>query len=165
MTKVKEFLQNNVYGLIILGIIIIFMLSHPQRSLDVDCVCSFTIDYRTGFGGRKLIASIVSAFISNINLSRLLKLVYLISIIGCVFFAYCCNLFIRKTKRLGENYQLASIYLLSLYMMCPASLFFLLTFPNFGRLDFFLYLSCLLFCFLFIIGKRIGPSISYVLLH
>lgn len=157
MTKIKEFLLNNVYGLLILGIIILFMLSHPQRTLDVDCICSFTIDYRTGFGGRKLIASILSVFISNFNLSRLLKIVYLISIIGCVFFSYCCNIFIRKSNRLGENHQLASIYLLSLYMLCPASLFFLLAFPNFGRLDFFLYLSCLLFCFLFYHRKKNRP--------
>lgn len=157
MTKFKEFLLNNAYGLLILGIIILYMLSHPQRTLDVDCICSFTIDYRTGFGGRKLIASIVSFFISNFNLSRLLKIVYLITIIGCVFFAYCCNLFIRKTNRLGENYRLASIYLLTLYMMCPASLFFLLVFPNFGRLDFFLYLSCLLFCILFYHRKENRP--------
>ena len=43
MTKFKEFLLNNAYGLLILGIIILYMLSHPQRTLDVDCVCSFTI--------------------------------------------------------------------------------------------------------------------------
>jgi len=125
------------------------MITHPQRSLDVDCLCSFTIDYKTGFGGRKLIASIVSLFFNTINQGRLLKLVYLISVIGCALFAFCCNIFIKKAKCQGEEHYLSSIYLVTLYILCPASIFFLLTYPNFGRLDLFLYLSCLLFCFLF----------------
>ena len=96
MYKIKEFFLSNVYGIAIFLLLAIYLLSHPQRSLDVDCLCSFTIDYQTGFGGRKLIASVVSLFFSNINPGRLLKLVYLISIAGCILFSYCCNLFIIK---------------------------------------------------------------------
>ena len=149
MYKIKEFFLSNVYGIAIFLLLAIYLLSHPQRSLDVDCLCSFTIDYQTGFGGRKLIASVVSLFFSNINPGRLLKLVYLISIAGCILFSYCCNLFIIKMKRRNYEANIASAYLTTLYLVCPASILFLLTFPNFGRLDLFLYLSCLLFCFLF----------------
>ena len=149
MCKIKEFLQSNAYGIVIFLLLVIYLLSHPQKSLDVDCLCSFTIDYQTGFGGRKLIASIVSLFFSNINPGRLLKLVYLISIVGCLLFSYCCNLFIKKLKHRSREANIASVYLTTLYLACPASILFLLKFPNFGRLDLFLYLSCLLFCFLF----------------
>lgn len=149
MCKIKEILQSNAYGIAIFLLLAIYLLSHPQRSLDVDCLCSFTIDYRTGFGGRKLIASIASLFSGNINPSRLLKLVYLISIAGCILFSYCCNLFLKKLKCRSREANIGSIYLTTLYLVCPASILFLLKFPNFGRLDLFLYLSCLLFCFLF----------------
>ena len=140
MCKIKEFLQSNAYGIVIFLLLVIYLLSHPQKSLDVDCLCSFTIDYQTGFGGRKLIASIVSLFFSNINPGRLLKLVYLISIVGCLLFSYCCNLFIKKLKHRSREANIASVYLTTLYLACPASILFLLKFPNFGRLDLFLYL-------------------------
>lgn len=153
-TKTINFILSNICGLSIFGILMLFLLSHPQRSLDVDCICSFTIDYGTGFGGRKLIASITSLFFEDLSLHRLLKIVYLVSIIGCAFFAYCSNIFIKKSNKYGENNYIASIYLLTLYVLGPASLFFLLTFPNLGRLDFFLYMSCLLFCFLFYHRKK-----------
>ena len=149
MDRIKGILQANAYGIAIFLLLVIFMMSHPQRTLDVDCLCSFTIDYQTGFGGRKLIASVVSLLFDNLNQGRLLKLVYLISIAGCLLFAYCCNLFINKLKRRSSEAYLSSVYLTALYLACPASLLFLLVFPNFGRLDLFLYMSCLLFCFLF----------------
>ena len=149
MCKIKEFFQTNAYGIAIFLLLAIYLISHPQQSLDVDCLCSFTIDYKTGFGGRKLIASIVSLFFGNINPSRLFKLVYLISIVGCILFSYCCNLFVKKLKSQSREASIGSVYLTTLYLVCPASILFLLKFPNFGRLDFFLYLSCLLFCFLF----------------
>ena len=149
MCKIKEFFQTNAYGIAIFLLLAIYLISHPQQSLDVDCLCSFTIDYKTGFGGRKLIASIVSLFFGNINPRRLLKLVYLISIAGCILFSYCCNLYIKQLKHRSREANIASVYLTTLYLVCPASILFLLKFPNFGRLDLFLYLSCLLFCFLF----------------
>lgn len=154
MTRIKGFLKDNSYGITIFLLLVIFMMSHPQRSLDVDCLCSFTIDYQTGFGGRKLIASVVNLFLNNLNQSLLLKLVYLISITGCLLFAYCCNLFINKLTHRSREAHLSSVYIVTLYLTCPASLLFLLIFPNFGRLDIFLYLSCLLFCFLFYYRQR-----------
>ena len=149
INKIEEFLKSNIYGCLIFCALLLFMMSHPQRSLDVDCLCSFTIDYKTGFGGRKLVASIVSLFFNPINHSRLLKLIYLLSILGCFFFSFCCNIFIKKAKTYGFDDYISSIYLVTLYIMCPASILFLLVFPNFGRLDLILYLSCLVFCFLF----------------
>ena len=154
MNWIKGFLQEKAYGITIFLLLVIFMTSHPQRDLDVDCLCSLTIDYQTGFGGRKLIASVVNLFFSNLNQGRLLKLVYLVSIAGSLFFAYCCNLFINKLTNRSRKAHLSSIYLVTLYLTCPASILFLLIFPNFGRLDIFLYLSCLLFCFLFYYRKR-----------
>ena len=154
MDRIKGILQTNAYGITIFLLLVIFMMSHPQRSLDVDCLCSFTIDYQTGFGGRKLIASMVSLFFNNLNQGRLLNLVYLISIAGCLLFSFCCNLFINKMKQRCREALLSSVYLTILYLACPASLLFLLVFPNFGRLDIFLYLSCLIFCFLFYHRER-----------
>ena len=154
MDRIKGILQANAYGITIFLLLLIFMMSHPQRSLDVDCLCSFTIDYQTGFGGRKLIASVVSLLFNDLNQGRLLKLVYLISIAGCLLFSYCCNLFINKMKHRSREVHLSSVYLTILYLACPASLLFLLVFPNFGRLDIFLYLSCLIFCFLFYHRER-----------
>lgn len=154
MNRVKELLQAYAYGITIFLLLTIFMMSHPQRSLDVDCLCSFSIDYQTGFGGRKLIASLVSLLFNDLNQGRLLKLVYLISIAGCLLFSFCCNLFINKMKRRSREAHLYSVYLTILYLACPASLLFLLVFPNFGRLDIFLYLSCLMFCFLFYHRER-----------
>lgn len=152
--KIKEIFLSNAYGIVIFLLLVIFMVSHPQRSLDVDCLCSFTIDYHTGFGGRKLIASVVGLFFKNINQGHILKLIYLISIVGCLFFAFCCNLFINELKHRNREAHLSSIYLTTLYLACPASILFLLKYPNFGRLDLFLYFSSLLFCFLFYHRER-----------
>lgn len=154
MIKLRELLLNNRYGWAIFLLLLLYMLAHPQRSLDIDCLCSFTIDYQTGFGGRKLIASILSLLPVIINQARLLKLVYLLSIGACALFAYCCNQYIKKMKLWGQDAYVSSVYLTVLYLLCPASILFLLTFPNFGRLDLFLYLSCLLFCFLFYHRER-----------
>ncbi len=162
MNIFKRILIPNIYGIIIFCILIIFMMSHPQRTLDTDCLCSFTIDYQTGFGGRKLIASIVNLIFNNVNQGRILKLVYLLAIVGCVLIAYCCNLFINNLKQRSQEAHLSSIYLIILYLACPASIMFLLKFPNFGRLDFFLYMSCLLNCFLFY--KRNNNRIAYFIL-
>ena len=108
------------------------LIAYTKSCLDD----STTIDYQAGFGGRKLIASIVSLFFSNINPGRLLKLVYLISIVGCLLFSYCCNLFIKKLKHRNREANIASVYLTTLYLACPASILFLLKFPNFGRMGF-----------------------------
>ena len=154
MNKLKDYFLSNRYGWAIFLILMVFMMSNPQRTLDVDCLCSYTIDYHTGFGGRKLIASMVSLFTTVLNPSRLLKLVTLISIVACAFFSYCCNIFIKSQTCRGRIFQLSSVYLTTLYLLCPASIFFLLKYPNFGRLDIFLYLACLLFCFLFYHRER-----------
>ena len=96
--KIKEIFLSNAYGIVIFLLLVIFMVSHPQRSLDVDCLCSFTIDYHTGFGGRKLIASVVGLFFKNISQGHILKLIYLISIVGCLFFAFCCKFIIPLVR-------------------------------------------------------------------
>ena len=74
MNKLKEHFLSNRYGWAIFLILMVFMISNPQRTLDVDCICSYTIDYHTGFGGRKLVASVLSLFTTLINPSRLMKL-------------------------------------------------------------------------------------------
>ncbi len=162
MNRIKEYFHSNYYGFTIFGLLIIFMISNPQEELDDDCLCSFGLNYHTGFGGRMLIASIVTSILDIMNPARVLKLVYISAVIGCGLYSYCCNIFIKKMKAQSWNSYLSSIYMVTLYTICPASIMFLLQYPNFGRLDFFLYFSCFLFCFLFY--KRNSNRIVYFIL-
>ncbi len=162
MSRIKEFFQSNYYGFTIFGLLVIFMISHPQEELDDDCLCSFGLNYHTGFGGRMLVASVVTSILDIMNPARVLKIVYITAVIGCGLYSYCCNILIKKMKAKSWNSYLSSIYMVTLYTICPASIMFLLKYPNFGRLDFFLYLSCLLFSFLFY--KRNRNRIVYFIL-
>lgn len=159
----KQFLRNNQYGLAVFGILVIFMLTHHQWKLDVDCLCSYTIGYDTGFGGRKLIASLASLLYSTPTLGRLLTLNYVIATVACAMLALLCNQFIKQVSARGhQEEKLSAVYLTALYMACPASLMFLLQFPNFGRLDLYLYMACLLFALLFYHRQR-NRGLYYVL--
>lgn len=145
----KSFCRKNKYGIFISFILLIFMISKSAHSLDEDIIISYVIDYKTGFGPRKLIASILTTVVSTPTMGHVRAFAYAISAIVCVLLAWLCNTFLNKLKAKGTDSYVSSLYLVALYLICPASLLFLLQYPNVGRLDILLYGLCLVFCILF----------------
>lgn len=154
MKRFQDFVQKNIYGISIFCILALYMYSKSDKKIDEDILCSYVIGYKTGFGARKLIASIVCALSSNPTLDQIRLFAYTISTAICAVFAWLCNAFILKMKAKGESSFLSALFLLAFYLSCPASIMFLLKYPNFGRLDFLLYGICLVFCVLFYNRER-----------
>lgn len=126
------------------------MFINYNMHIDEDILCSYVIDYNTGFGGRKLIATITSALFNIPTLTQIRFLVYGVCFIICAIFTLLCNYYCNLMhKRYGESGLQVSLYLVTLYLLCPASIMFLLKYPNLGRLDTYLFAGCLLFCILF----------------
>lgn len=147
-------LQKNKYGLSVFIILLIFMISKSQHSLDEDIIISYVIDYQTGFGPRKLIASVISLLFGVPTMGQIRAFAFGISTIICVLFSWLCNTYLNKMRKIGIDYYLSSLYLIALYLICPAALLFLLQYPNVGRLDIILYGICLLFCIMFFFRNR-----------
>lgn len=144
-----KIIKDYKYGLLIFGILSLFMVSKSNQSLDEDVIISYVIDYKTGFGPRKLIASFFSLCVKNLTLGKIRVLAYAFSTLICLLFAWLCNTYLNRMKEFGVQSYVAALYLISLYLICPASLLFLLQYPNVGRFDILLYGVCLLFCILF----------------
>lgn len=144
-----KILYKNRYGISIFLLLFIFMISKSSHNLDEDIVISYVIDYKTGFGPRKLIASILSTFFTSPTMGQVRQFAYAISTLVCFVFAWICNTFINKMKAKDVQSYSSGLYLIALYLICPASLLFLLQYPNVGRLDVILYCLCLLFCVLY----------------
>lgn len=142
------------YGIAIFGILLIYMFSHPQYELDADCVCAYIIGYDTGFGGRKLLASLLKFVWPVMNMGHIMHFAYAVAVALCALFSYLCNKFILKMKEKGEDSYFSALYLIALYLLCPAAIIFLLRDPNLGRLDTFFYGASLLLCFLFHFRNR-----------
>jgi len=145
----SKFFTKHKYGLLIFGILSLFMFSKSRHSLDEDIVISYVIDYQTGFGPRKFIASIVTAIFGVPTIGKIRFFAYSISTLLCGLFAWLCDLYVNRQKKQSEEAYISALYQIVLYLICPASLFFLLKYPNVGRLDVVLYGLCLLFAVLF----------------
>lgn len=146
---IKNILLKNKYGISIFLIFLIFMISKSRYNLDEDIVVSYVIDYHTGFGPRKLTASILTAIFHNPTIGKIRFFAYAISTVVCLVFAWMCNSYLNKMKAINTQSYASALYQIALYLICPASLLFLLQYPNVGRLDIILYCLCLLFCILF----------------
>lgn len=144
-----KFFQKYRYGLSIFFILVIFLISKSLHSLDEDIIISYVIDYKTGFGPRKLMASILSMLFGVPTMGQIRAFAFTISTIACLLFSWLCNTFLAKMKDTNTESFISVLYLIALYLICPASLLFLLQYPNVGRLDIVLYCLCLLFCVLF----------------
>lgn len=142
-------IKNHKYGLLIFGILALFMVSKSNHSLDEDIVISYVIDYKTGFGPRKLIASIVSAIWEVPTIGKIRFFAYTLSTLLCALFAWICDFYINRKKELGQDAYISALYQTALYLTCPASILFLLKYPNVGRLDIVLYGLCLVFAVIF----------------
>ena len=153
MNKIKEYFRAYSYGIIIFFILIFFIISHFGRPIDQDVVPAYVIDYNTGFGGRKLLATIFNLLFGFRGMAAIKSFIFAVSVVICLLFASLCNSFIVAMKSRSTGHYLAALYLTALYLLCPASIMFLLKAPNYGRPDICLYASCLLFATLFYYRK------------
>lgn len=149
MKKTKTLWNNNKYGIVIFFILSFYLFSKSGKKIDEDILCSYIIGYDTGFGPRKLIASLLSCLFGTITMGKIRFFVFTTSTIICALFSWLCNQFVIKVEKQGEQSRISALFLTIFYLTCPASTMFLLKYPNLGRLDFFLYGFCLLFCILF----------------
>ena len=136
-------------GVALFCIFVVFMISKSKEALDPDILIAYIIDYKTGFGARKLVASVLSALVGVPTMGEIRLFAYALTTLVCAIFAWSANKFVQKMQHLDETSYMSALYMLVLYLICPASLMFLLKYPNVGRLDIFLYASCLLLCYLF----------------
>lgn len=137
------------YGVVVFCILIIYMFSKSSHALDEDVLCSYVIDYRTGFGGRKLLASIANLAWGDMTVGRIRLLVYAINTFFCFLFAWACNAYLQAIKVKGKEQFISALYVVALYLACPAAIMFLLQYPNVGRIDLYHYTSCIVLCFMF----------------
>lgn len=149
MNIISNSIKANRYGIVIFCILLFFILSNSKDSIDQDVLCSYVIDYKTGYGGRKLIATIINVIFGAPGIGKIRACIFAISTIFCAIFAWLCNRFIISMKKRNESAYFTSLYTVALYLVCPASLMFLLRYPNLGRPDFYLYAICLIFSILF----------------
>ena len=135
MNKIKEYFRAYSYGIIIFFILIFFIISHFGRPIDQDVVPAYVIDYNTGFGGRKLLATIFNLLFGFRGMAAIKSFIFAVSVVICLLFASLCNSFIVAMKSRSTGHYLAALYLTALYLLCPASIMFLLKAPNYGRPD------------------------------
>lgn len=155
MNNFFQLIKNNILGILIFFVLVFFMFVNYNVHIDEDILCSYVIDYNTGFGGRKLIATIVSAIFSVPTLAQIRLFAYVVSIFICLIFAWLSNLYGKHLYKChGEKGLQTSLFIIALYLLCPASIMYLLKYPNLGRLDIYLYASCLIFCILFYNRKK-----------
>jgi len=150
MGKLSMKMKENLTGILVFTTLLLFLLFNYNPHIDEDILCSYVIDYKTGFGGRKFIASCISTLLSSPSMAQIRYIAYALSLLICALFSWLCNHLVKNmTDRQGTGGQISSLYLITLYLLCPASIMFLLKYPNLGRLDIFLYFICLLFCIVF----------------
>lgn len=126
--------------------IIMTMLSNIALSIPHWNFLTFVIDYNTGFGGRKLIGTVVSTILGgfvSIKSVIILMLSFIIIIVSVL--SLLIGAFIKRLKSYGHGHYLFSIYTFALYLFCPASLLFLVNSSNMGRMDGFIIILLFLF--------------------
>lgn len=155
MNNLYQLIKDNILGFLIIFVLVFFMFVNYNTHIDEDILCSYVIDYNTGFGGRKLIATIVSSIFKVPTLAQIRIFAYVIVFFICMIFAWLSNQYSKHLyKHHGEKGLLTSLFIIALYLLCPASIMYLLKYPNLGRLDIYLFVSCLIFCILFYHRKK-----------
>lgn len=154
MLSIKKIWNEYKYGALIFCILLLFLYVKYDEHIDEDVLCSYVISYQTGFGGRKLIASIINLFFGVVTLGKIRILIYILSTLICAVFSLLCNEFLKKAERNGQERFSCSAFIVAFYLLCPASIMYLLQYPNLGRPDAYLYTLCLLLCPLFYYRKK-----------
>lgn len=149
MSKLNRFFARYQYGLALFFVLCVFLINNNGQQIDEDSLCAYVIGYNTGFGGRKLVGTVVNYIFQTPTIGRICNVVNVINITVCFLFSLLCNNYLQVMRKYGEGHFAAALYLVALYMLCPAAIMFLLVFPNYGRLDILLYLACLVFCVCF----------------
>ena len=134
--------------------IILTMTSYVSLSIPHWNFLTFVIDYHTGFGGRKLIGTLTSTILGGYvqrKVVLLIILLFYVLLIGGL--SLLIGAFIRKLKSYGNEHYIFSIYTAALYLFCPASLLFLVSSSNMGRMDGFIIASVFTFVPFYIKGR------------
>lgn len=161
---IKRFIYNNIYGLSIFIIIMLYILTYVTPTVDNYVYYSYVEDYSFGFGARRFIGSLVD-ILSGGYLNKNFVWVFILCafVIGAAVFSFILNNVIKKIKKLNQSALFVSLLLLLVYFLGPASIAYLFRFPNNGRLDLYLLIIDLLIFILFVNRKSLR-NVYYILL-